>query len=37
MPDVVSNFYARGEAEELTIASISRTMGDILKTHISFG
>ncbi len=32
----VNNFYARGEAEEVTIAGVSKTMGEILKTHISF-
>ena len=34
---VVNNFYARGESEEVTIASVSKTMGEIIKTHISFG
>jgi len=37
MGQAVNNFYARGEAEEITVASISKTMGDILKSHISFG
>ena len=31
---VVNNFYARGESEEVTIASVSKTMGEIIKTHI---
>ncbi len=34
--EVVSNFYSRGESEEVTIASVSKTMNDIIKTHISF-
>ena len=35
MSKIVNNFYARGESEEVTIASIAKTMGDILKTHIT--
>jgi hypothetical protein len=35
MAKIVNNFYARGESEEVTIASITKTMGDILKTHIT--
>ena len=30
MNDVVNSFYARGEAEELTISTISKTMHDIM-------
>ena len=33
----VNNFYARGEAEDVTIASVSKTMGEIIKSHISYG
>jgi hypothetical protein len=33
---VVNNFYARGESEEVTISGVSKAMSDILKTHISF-
>lgn len=36
MGQIVNNFYARGEAEEVTIAGVSKTMGEILKTHISY-
>ena len=35
--EVVNNFYARGEAEEVTIASVSKTMAEIIKTHITYG
>lgn len=30
MNDVVNSFYARGEAEELTITTLSKTMHDIM-------
>ena len=33
MTTVVNNFYARGEAEEVSVTSIAKTMGDILKTQ----
>ncbi len=33
MQTVVNNFYARAEVEEVTVASLSKTMSDILKTH----
>jgi hypothetical protein len=36
MPDIVNNFYARGEAEEMTIGSVSKTMSDILKSQVTF-
>jgi hypothetical protein len=35
MAQIVNNFYARGESEELTVASVAKTMGEILKTHIT--
>ena len=35
MAQIVNNFYARGESEELTVASIAKTMGEILKTHMT--
>jgi hypothetical protein len=37
MSSIINNFYARGEAEELTVSTVAKTMGDMLKTHISFG
>jgi hypothetical protein len=33
---VISNFNARAEAEELSVTGLSKTMGDIMKAHISF-
>jgi hypothetical protein len=35
MAQIVNNFYARGEAEEVTIGSLAKTMSEILKTHIT--
>jgi hypothetical protein len=35
MGNIVNNFYARAEAEELTIGSMVKTMSEMLKTHIS--
>jgi len=32
---VVSGFYSRAEVEEVTVSSLARTMGDMLRTHIS--
>ena len=34
MQTVVNNFYSRAEVEEVTLASLSKTMGDIMKTHM---
>ena len=31
----VSSFYARGEADEITVTGVAKTMGEILKTHVS--
>ena len=31
MSKIVNNFYTRAEAEEVTIAGVARTMGDMLK------
>ena len=33
---VINNFNARAEAEELTVNGISKTMSDILKAHINY-
>jgi hypothetical protein len=33
---IVNNFYARGESEEVTISGVSKAMSDILKAQISF-
>lgn len=35
LQDVVNNFYARGEAEEITVASLSKTMNDMMASNIS--
>jgi hypothetical protein len=35
MSQIVNNFYARGEAEEVTIGSLAKTMSEMLKTHIT--
>jgi hypothetical protein len=32
---VVSSFYSRAEVEEVTVSSLARTMGDMMRTHIS--
>jgi hypothetical protein len=37
MSSIINNFYTRGEAEELTVSTIAKTMSEMLKTHISFG
>lgn len=36
LSSVINNFNARAEAEELSVTGLSKTMHDILKTHISF-
>ena len=36
MGQIVNNFYARGESEEVTISGVSKAMSDILRTHISY-
>lgn len=35
MGQVINQFYSRGEAEEVSISSVTKTMADILKTQIT--
>jgi len=35
MSNIVNNFYARGEAEELSVPSLAKTMSEILKTYVT--
>lgn len=34
--EIVNNFYARGEAEEINVGSIARTMNDLLRSNITY-
>ncbi len=36
MHDIVNNFYARSEAEDVSITTIAKTMNDILKANMTF-
>ena len=31
----MSDFYSRAEVKEVTVSSLARTIGDMLRTHIS--
>jgi hypothetical protein len=37
MSEIINNFQSRGEAEEITISSITKTMSDLLNTNVTFG
>jgi hypothetical protein len=36
LSSVINNFNSRAEAEEISVTGISKTMGDIIKAHITF-